>query len=667
MREIELIGVDWLDGEVDGLTESMSHLTPSEYNEAERYLPASVTSKPGYIRYAVNPFMREIVDCFDVDSPVREVNVKKGVQITYSTLLESGVLYYADYIGTLPMMYVTADKELAEARIENNFLPMFQQSGKGDIITSSDAGNPRKTGKTKSHLQFAKGAYLVPFGARNADKMRSYSIAIMLKDEVDAWLLTVGRDGDPDALTDARTDGYTEVAKIFRGSTPLMKGSSVIERNFLRGDQRVYRVLCKSCGFPQALRWSPRKDEDPTKGGFFWETEGGVLLLESVHYRCAECGHAHFEYDKTRLFAEEHGAHWHPTARPATPFIRSYHIPALYSPVGMRPWWKCVSDYLEGWDPAARQMVDRGKYQVFYNNVLAEPFEEYGGKIYFTSVSAHRRTVYRLGEIPNKYAATYAGSRVLFLTCQVDVHAKNLAVAVFGWCRDSRPFIVDYWRFEVEGEQDDCSEGSSPVWGRLRELIEETEYTADDGTRYRIALTLIDAGFANATVVTFCGQYASGVYPILGRDRPAKNQTIKEFSEFTTQAGTIGYRILVDHYKDRIAPVLRREWTEDAGLQKPYHFNAPIDISDKQLKELTVETRREKVDENGVRTYVWHRPGNARNELWDLYVYGSAGVEILAWAICIQHFELDMIDWPQFWDYIEREKLYFTDPEAPKP
>lgn len=38
----------------------------------------------------------------------------------------------------------------------------------------------------------------------------------------------------------------------------------------------------------------------------------------------------------------------------------------------------------------------------------------------------------------------------------------------------------------------------------------------------------------------------------------------------------------------------------------------------------------------------------------------DAAVEILAWAVCIQHFELETIDWPQFWDYIEREQLYFT-------
>ena len=167
------------------------------------------------------------------------------------------------------------------------------------------------------------------------------------------------------------------------------------------------------------------------------------------------------------------------------------------------------------------------------------------------------------------------------------------------------------------------------------------------------AITLIDAGYANDTVTSFCADYDNMVFPILGRDRPAKNQRIKEFDEFKTQAGRRGYRILVDHYKDRIAPVLRREWFEEMGDQARYHFNAPVDVTDAQLKELTKETRVEEIDPNGVVTYRWKRAGNAKNELWDLLGYGHAAVEIFAWMICIEHFELDNIDWTQFWEFCE--------------
>lgn len=663
LKKIEDIGLNWIIEEMEDIISEIHNISPSAYNEEHRYLPSTVTSMPGYIRYAVNPFMREIVDCFDIHSPVRQINVMKGVQVTYSTVLESGVMYYADHIGTLPMMYITADKELAETRIENNFLPMFQQSGLGHIIRSSDIGNSRKTGNTKKQLQFEKGAYLQPFGAQNAGKMRAASIAIMLKDEIDGWPDTVGKDGDPDGLTDARTNGFPDQKKIFRGSTPLIKNKSKIWKNFLNGDQRKYMIICKNdkCKKEQTIRWEVVDKETGLIGGFKWDfDEDGILITETVRYDCPFCGQSHFEADKERIFSEQHGAYWKPTAKPIEKNIRSYHLPAFYSPIGMLQWYEIVLQYLECYDPIEKKVKDIGKYQIFYNNILAMPFEITGAKIRFTSVSAHRRAEYRLGQIPNNYAIKHSSSKILFLTCQVDVHKNNLAVSVMGWTKGFKSYVIDYWRFERTEKEPECNEITSPVWGRLRELIEEKVYFADDGTQYKVAFTFIDAGYANATVCSFCADYESNVYPILGRSSIGKKSTIKEFTEWETQIGTVGFQILVDHYKDRLAPVMRREWHEGDGEQKTFHFNAPIDIPDKALKELTVETRKEKVDEKGGVSYFWHRPNGANNELWDLLVYGHCSVEVVAKKICIDQFEMKNVDWDKFWQYLEEEKLFFN-------
>lgn len=650
-NQIELIGDAWLIEQIEALTDEIEHLKPSDFNERARYLPDSVTPRPGFMSFDVNPYMREIVDCCDPRSPVREVNLKKGVQITYSTMLESVLLYYIAHIKTRPSMMVSADRELVKGRIENYILPMLQQSDLAHLIQSSDEGNSRKTGKTSNHLQWAGGGFLIPGGANNADKMRMYSIMLMLKDEIDAWPDVVGKDGDPDKLTDDRCSAFWETRKIYRGGTPLIKGSSKIQHQFERGDQRVYKVRCKSCGFPQALRWHHVNKDNGVIGGFSWETDQGVLVQESVRYLCQNCGHPHHEYDKTRLFSPDHGAEWVPTSRPVSPGIRSYHLPAFYSPADFKPWHGLVSDYLDAYDTEERKVKDIGRYQIFYNNVLGEPFEVMGSKVQFTQVSAHRRSVYRAGTVPNTYATEYSGSHVLFLVCTVDVHKTNLAVSVFGVCRDARLYLIEYQRIEDE----DCTDPAAKCWSTLRDLVSEKEYEGDDGKIYPITLTMIDAGYANDTVSDFCASFEGGVFAVLGRERPAKNQQIKEFAPFTTQSGSVGYRVLVDHYKDRMAPVLRREWQEDDGPQKPYHFNAPVDISDKALKELTVETKREKKDERGNVSFYWHRPQGADNELWDLTGYCFAAVEIYAHAICIDHFELKTVNWPQFWDFIEQE------------
>ena len=365
MPSVSHIGADWLIGQVEGLTDEIDHVTPVQFNEDNRYLPESVTPLPGFIRFDVNPYMKEILNCFDVNSPVREVSLKKGVQITYTTILESGAFYFLGHVKTLPIMYITADAGLASARIENSFLPMLQQSNLENIIRSSDIGNTRKTGKTANHIQVEGGGYLVPFGAQNATKMRQYSIALMLMDEIDAWPDVVGKDGDPVGLVEARCSAYWERRKIFKGSTPLVLPNSKIQKAFLRGDQREYLVLCRYCSFPQKLRWLSIDKKTGVVGGFDWEMDQGTLVLESVRYCCQNCGKAHYEHDKDRLFSADYGAYWNPTARPVEPNIRSYHLPAMYSPSGMQPWYKCVSDYLKGFDPVSQRSLTSPNIRFF--------------------------------------------------------------------------------------------------------------------------------------------------------------------------------------------------------------------------------------------------------------------------------------------------------------
>jgi hypothetical protein len=111
----------------------------------------------------------------------------------------------------------------------------------------------------------------------------------------------------------------------------------------------------------------------------------------------------------------------------------------------MQSWETCVRTWLGAWDVEHNVPRDMEQLQVFYNNVLGDPFELRGEKVRFAAVSAHRRSAYHYGQIPNKWALQYCGSPALLLTCTVDVHSDNLAVAVFGWCRDRRALLVDYW------------------------------------------------------------------------------------------------------------------------------------------------------------------------------------------------------------------------------
>jgi phage terminase large subunit GpA-like protein len=636
------------------LTTELEVLSPSEWAEAKRYLPAANTSMPGPYSFELTPYLREPLDCLGTESPIREIVLMKGIQIGGTVgILENEIGYCIGHVKTAPVMLVTADAELAKLRMESYITPMLQASGLMHLIKSVDEKNSRKSGKTDKKIEWLGGGFLIPFGAQNANKLRSLSIQILLRDEIDGWPEVVGKDGDPLKLSADRTAAYESSRKIFDLSSPTIKGQSKIEARFKLGDQRYYHVCCLACGHPQVLRW--RREIDGVISGIVWELRSdGTLDRDSVRYLCEKCQHPHINDDKTRLLSPANGAHWKPTATAVSPHIRSYHISALYSPVGMQTWATCVDRWLEAWDVERARPKDLGILQTFYNNVLGESYELRGEKLRFEQVSDHRRIgVYKYGEIPNKWAAEHCGSAVQVLTCAVDVHKDSLKVSVWGWTRGRRAILVDYWTHEGTIEQLD-----DPAWAALTKLIEEKRYAADDGATYALAATFIDSGFLTDQVYAFCAQWDSGVFPIKGREYGEKNASVKEFSEFTSTLGTRAYAITVSLYKDRWAAALRHGW-DGHGVQPAGHFNAPQDVTDKQLKELTVETKREKLTPQGKRVgWEWYRPAGSANEMFDLLVYASCALDVLAWDLCVRTEERESVDWFHFFDECEKQGLF---------
>ena len=647
---------EWLARQFEAIPSEVVVLRPSEWAEKNRYLSASVTPLPGYYSFGLTPYLREIVDCLSVDSPIREVTVMKGSQLGVTTgVLENFFGYVIEHVRTSPIMLVTATDGVAKNRMSASVEPMLRDSGLKHLIKSND-GDKRKTGKREGYLEWDGGGFALAQGALSDDKARSMAVRYLCLDESDTYP-TDTAEGDMMRRLRARTDFYETSRKILEISTPLIKGQSNVEASFLRGDQRRYWVRCLKCSFPQVLRFKHFDPDTGVRAGIVWDMTDGRLDPDSVRYLCQnpECLHPHINEDKVRLLASENGAGWRPSAKPAAPEHRSYHLSSLYAPAGTRSWTTVVRKWLEAWDEAKNRPIDNNALQVFYNNELGETFEIRGERIKFETVSEHRRHWYRFGEIPNKSLAQFCGGPALLLTCAVDVHKDNLAVAVFGWCRDKRAVLVDYWRLEGDTEQLDDPE----TWGELKKIIQERTWTADDGKKYVLSVTLVDSGYRTDQVLEFCARLDGfSVYPVKGRDDEGSRTTIKPFNQFKT-GSSLGYSITVDYYKERWSAALRRSWSGQ-GIQPAPHFNAPLDATDAQLKELTVETKVEKIDKDTKQRigWTWRRPSGANNELWDLLGYNSAALDLLAHNVCVDTFKLEAINWPGFWDYCEDTPFY---------
>lgn len=639
---------EWLAGKIEGTIDSYEPKTPSQWAEQVRVLPRATTPQPGPFSFDATPYWVEVLDCLDPESPVRTVAVQKGAQVAATVgILENAVGYYIDYVKHMPVLFFTADAELAQIRLDNNIVPMLQHSGLSHLIKSNDEMRAGKQGLTNRQISWAGGGYMLPLGAINANKQRSLSAPILLRDEVSGWPLTVGRDADPMKLTETRTNSFEASRKILDLSTPNITATDVISKRFKMGDQRYYHVPCKHCGEKQILKFR-HIDEHGVRSGLVWEMDDPLTITPgSVRYVCRFCGGEMVNEDKVLIMKE---GEWIPSAKPRDPTFRSYHLSALYAPYFARTWEAIARAWVDAWDDEANIPVDMEELQVFYNNDLGEPYELKTDKIKSHQVSPHRRSEYRLGEVPSSHAAKNAGGPVELLTMAVDVQGKFLSVKVMAWApsgdhRGYAGYCVDYFR--IDG---DCENSDAQPWIDLADIIDNQTYRSGD-REYRIALTMVDASYLTDTVYDFCAQWDTGVFPLRGRDKPTKGARFREFEIGENAKGTRYLLVTVDTYKDRWSASLKRTWS-GVGHMPRNNWSAPIDLPDKALNELTVEHKREKRDPQSGKllgTY-WYRPGNARQELWDLLVYNTAGLELIALEVCEQHYGHDYLDWPDFWE-----------------
>lgn len=621
-------------------------LSPSEWAESKRHLPQQHSPMPGPFSFDDAPYWREVVDCFDPYSDVHFVAVKKGAQVGATvSVLENLIGYGIDYMKSTSMIFATVDADVTKLRLEQFILPMLEASGLAHLIQSNDfSAGAKRQGATAKKLEWVGGGTLYPFGAKSPGKMRSFPVPWLLRDEVSGWPLNVGKDGDPMKLTETRTNSFASTRKVLDLSTPLLAGTDTISKRFDMGDRRYYEVPCKHCGEYQRLYF--RGNQEAGQGRLIWETDGGILVPDSVRYVCPHCGGTMINEDKVTIMKE---GKWVPTSRPVRPDFRSYHLGALYAPYYARSWAEIAQAWVEAWDDENNQAKDLHELQVFYNNDLGEAFELKTNRVKFREVSAHRRSSIQLGQVPNAHALAHAGGCIETITMAVDVQHTWLAVATVGWAPSAdhygyAPYLIDYERIDGDTKNVD-----GEAWQKLTEIIDNRVYV-DSGREYEIARIGIDASELTDVVYEYCNQWGENVVPIRGRDTPIKGTTIKQFSHQRNEKGVEYLSVTVDMYKDRWSAALKRQW-DGQGAQPRGLLNVPANLEDKYLKELTVEYKREERDPttNKIIKQVWHRPGGSRNELWDVLIYNTAVFEAMVLQACTDICGLEDLVWGEFW------------------
>jgi phage terminase large subunit GpA-like protein len=569
----------------------------SEYAEEKRILPPD-TPFPGSWNNSRTPYSIEIMDNMSPHSPIIYQAAMKGAQLGLTAAGENVLAFWMDE-SPAPIMLISATDDLLDEWSDKRLEPLIDSCEfRHKIKAQTENRKSRKSGDKATSKTFT-GGFLLLSSAQSPAKLRSNSIRVLIRDEIDGAPREL-RTGEGNWLkvSLARTNAWGPRKKVFDISTPTLFETSAIYQSWELGDRREYKVPCPFCKKKQTLNFN----------NLVPEFDGSFLI--NVRYRCEHCSELINNHHKTYMLAN---GKWKATAKPSHKNYRSYQISSLYSPVGMLSWTELYQEYLNVKD-------DPDGMRSFTNLYLGLPYKEIGIRPKVEKVIEHRGK-YKSGEVPNEVIYITGGADVQrgkkqyenFTDDELEKEMEKLnqkgkniwtmgfpriEIEILGHSWGYRTYSIEYKVFY--GHTHDPHSGA---WDKLRRWFEETKliYSRIDGSKIECPKILIDSGDGErtATVYTFCEPYM-GVWPCKGDQVLKKNKDIKgdeitgktalRYTKNKLGESQILINVSTNYYKGRVYQGLTipRVQSEE---QRPGFPEFPRDYPDHYFKMLTNEEK----------------------------------------------------------------------------
>lgn len=567
---------------VDGLTPDPD-MTVSQWSDEYRMLSQKASAEPGRWRTDRTPYLREILDNLSPSSPIQRVVFQAGAQVGKTETGNNWLGYVID-MAPGPIMLVQPTVDTAKRLSKQRIGPMIDETPR--LRERIGDARSRDSSNTMMVKEFPGGVMIIT-GANSAVGLRSMPVRYLFMDEVDGYPADLDGEGDPVNLAERRTTTFAR-RKIFMCSTPTVKETSRIEREYLNSDQRRFFVPCPHCGEMQWLKWAQIKWDDGD--------------CTTAHYVCEHNGCVIEEHHKTEML---NGGEWRPTVS-GDGRTAGYHLSSLYSPLGWKSWSEVVDEFL-------RAKGDPPLLKTWVNTILGETWEdEIAAKV-------------GAGDLLDRvefYSRGVAPSGVLAITAGIDTQDNRLAITTIGWGRSEESWVLDHQ--EIYGDP-----AKPEVWAQLadvlkrpveHELFEPMQIHAaciDSGGHFTHEVYQFAREHRALNIMAIKGQSQRNK-PIIGRpskvDLNLKRQTIKNGAEV--------WPVGTDTAKSTIYSRLKLN-EPGAGF---IHFHA--DLPPDYFEQLTAErlvTRYVK----GFPVREWTKKSGARNEALDTFVYGLAAMQAL--------------------------------------
>lgn len=429
-------------------TRPKSPLTVSEWADKHRLLTSEGSAEAGEWRTSRVPYLREIMDALSEDAPARKVVFMKSSQVG-GTEAGSNWIGYIMAHAKGPVAIVMPTEKALNDWMSQKFDPMGASTpAVRDVLAtrSNRAGD-----NSASRKRFVGGIFYAKTAGSTAE-LKSTSLRYAIADEVDEYDWTTLQ-GNPLELLEVRQKTFHD-RKLFVVSSPTVKDASRIEEQFELGDQRRFMLPCPHCGERQHLVW----------GNMRWHAVKG--RVSRAWYNCHECGAEIDEHQKPAMLA---AGKWQ--AHNPDGLWRSYHINALYAPIGIGENW---CELAERWLLAQNDLT---KLIAFINTVLGETWADRSRDIK-PNVLLARVEPYGLRTVP---------PGCLVMTAGVDVQDDRLEIQILGWGSGNRRWTLDYHVLPGNPSGD-------ALWMALAEYLNGAVFENICGKQLRIEATAIDTG-----------------------------------------------------------------------------------------------------------------------------------------------------------------------------
>ncbi len=448
----------------------------SEWADHNRIIVGKSAPEPGPWHTDRAPYQKEIMDSFS-DCGIRDIALMCCAQAGKTDMAINMMGYVID-LHPAPCLFVMPRDEDIESFSKERLTPNIEAT---PVLSKKVYGGKDSTITYKS---FA-GGFIAMAGANSPAGLKSRPIQDLFMDEVDGYPPSAGVEGDPVSLARKRTQNFAFAKRVLT-STPTIKKTSRIYKEFLRGTQEEWEHQCVHCGEYNRIVFDDIRFEKTETLDVNGRKEYEV---ESAVWRCPHCKGIMQEHEVKRAPAK-----WVAyNAKALQRGYRSFHLTAFSSP--WSNWKDECKKFLDAKD-------DPEMLKTFYNLELGLPFERKETTTMPEQLYA-RREHYN-AEVPNG---------VLVITIGVDTQDDRFEYEVKGWGRDEESWGIQYG--VIPGRPDDES-----TWELLDDVINR-EWRMENGKTMKALATFVDAGGHYYDPVTeHCAKRRSRrVYPIRGDNK----------------------------------------------------------------------------------------------------------------------------------------------------